>query len=220
MANNLDELSINTRPEGVDTRVIAKRIPAEVGIGSRIFEILLWVCFVIPGLLFQLAKIRAENYFQQLEQKIQYNASQIDNYLEERVIVLKNAARLLEKSIALDKETFEKVAKARTGGMTEEERNNLGGQLNSAFGSIMVAVESYPELQTHQELAAVIKQNLLLQQQISAARTLYNDSVNQWNASIFQWPARQIVAAKNGYTTRIPFAAEEAVREMAKETLF
>lgn len=220
MANNLDELSINIRPEGVDTRVIAKRIPVEVGVGSRIFEILLWVCFIIPGLIFQLAKIRAENYFQQLEQKIQYNASQIDNYLEERVIVLKNAARLLEKSIALDKETFEKVAKARTSGMTEEERNNLGGQLNSAFGSIMVAVESYPELQAHKELAAVIKQNLLLQQQISAARTLYNDSVNQWNASIFQWPARQIVAAKNGYTTRIPFAAEEAVREMAKETLF
>ena len=88
MANELDELSTEyIREEGLDTNVIAKKIPVTVGIGSKIFEALLWIP-IIPGLIFQLMKVKADNHFQQLQQKIQHNASQIDNYLEQRVIVL------------------------------------------------------------------------------------------------------------------------------------
>ena len=50
MANQLDELNPEIRDEGLDTNVIAKKIPAEVGAGSKFFEIMLWVCGIIPGL--------------------------------------------------------------------------------------------------------------------------------------------------------------------------
>ena len=102
MANMLDELNPEIREEGLDTNVIAKKIPTKVGFGSTIFEILLWVLGIIPGVIFLFKKIKAKNYFMQLEQKIQRNASQIDNYLEQRVIVLQNCARLLDKAIDLD----------------------------------------------------------------------------------------------------------------------
>ena len=46
-----------------------------------IFEICLWVCGILPGVIFQIMKIKAKNYFQQLQQKIQAEASNIDNYL-------------------------------------------------------------------------------------------------------------------------------------------
>ena len=69
MANQLDELGTDVREEGLDARVIAKRLPAKVGVGSLIFEIALWVCGIIPGLVFLFKKIKAKNYFQQLEQK-------------------------------------------------------------------------------------------------------------------------------------------------------
>ena len=39
MANQLDELNPLVREEGLDTNVIVKKIPAEVGVGSKIFEI-------------------------------------------------------------------------------------------------------------------------------------------------------------------------------------
>ena len=90
MANELDELNPEILKEGLETNVIAKRIPAEVGVGSKIFEILLWVCGILPGLLFLLMKVNAKEHFDQLQQKIQRNASQIDNYLEQRVMVLQN----------------------------------------------------------------------------------------------------------------------------------
>lgn len=219
MANQLDELSGDIREEGLETNVIAKRIPATVGVGSTIFEILLWVCGIIPGVIFLIMKVKAKNYLQQLEQKIQHNASQIDNYLEQRVVVLQNCARLLDKAIDLDKSTFESIARYRSGA-GDEARNAVSGQIDDLSRSISIAVENYPDLKAHNEIADAMKQNMYLQREITAARELYNDTVNAWNRAIFSWPTKQIVAAKNGYTTRLPFIASKEIKEKANDVFF
>ena len=222
MANQLDELNPEVREEGLDTNVIVKKIPAEVGAGSKFFEIMLWVCGILPGLIFLFMKISAQKHFDQLQQKIQRNASQIDNYLEQRVMVLQNCARLLEKAIDLDKSTFENIAKFRSGsaGDSDAARNELGGQIETISRSVNVAFENYPELQAHREIADAMQQNMYLQREITAARELYNDTINQWNRDIFEWPTKKIVAAKNGYTTRIPFVASKEIKEKAKSVFF
>ena len=65
-----------------------------------------------------------------------------------------------------------------------------------------------------------MQQNSYLQKEITAARSLYNDTVAQWNASLYEWPTKQIVAARAGYTTRIPFTASAAVKEQARQNFF
>ena len=220
MANMLDELSPEVREEGLDTHVIAKRIPVTVGPGSLIFEILLWVLGIIPGVIFLIMKVKAKNHFQKLEQKIQRDASQIDNYLEQRVMVLQNCARLLDKAIDLDKSTFENIAKYRSGSSDDDARNALGGKIDAMSRDINIAVENYPDLKAHREIADAMQQNMYLQREITAARELYNDTVNEWNKDIFAWPTKKIVAAKNGYTTRIPFVASQEIKERAKEVFF
>lgn len=219
MANQLDELGTESREEGLEIRVIAKRIPAKVGAGSVIFEIALWLLGIIPGLVFLFKKIKAKNYFQQLEQKIQHNASQIDNYLEQRVIVLQNCARLLDKAIDLDKSTFETIAKYRSGA-SDEDRNEVAGKIDALSRNVNLAFENYPDLRAHNEIEDAMKQNMYLQREITAARELYNDTVNTWNRDIFAWPTKMIVAARNGYTTRLPFIASEEMKQKAKEVLF
>ncbi len=221
MANQLDELNPEVREEGLDTNVIAKKIPAEVGFGSTLFEIILWICGIIPGLVFLFKKISAEKHFDQLQQKIQRNASQIDNYLEQRVVVLQNCARLLDKAIDLDKSTFESIAKHRGGTVDSDSvRNELGGKIESVSRDIKIAYENYPELAAHKEIADAMQQNMYLQREITAARELYNDTVNEWNRDIFAWPTKKIVAAKKGYTTRIPFAASKEIKEQARGVFF
>lgn len=222
MANQLDELNPEVREEGLDTNVIVKKIPAEVGVGSTIFQIILWICGIIPGLIFLFMKINAQKHFDQLQQKIQRNASQIDNYLEQRVVVLQNCARLLDKAIDLDKSTFENIAKYRSGNVQDVDaaRNTLGGEIERVSRNINVAVENYPDLQAHREIADAMQQNMYLQREITAARELYNDTINEWNKDIFAWPTKKIVAAKNGYTTRIPFAASKEIKEQAKSVFF
>lgn len=222
MANQLDELNPEVREEGLDTAVIFKKIHAEVGVGSKIFEVMLWVLGIIPGLIFLFMKISAQKHFDQLQQKIQRNASQIDNYLEQRVMVLQNCARLLDKAIDLDKDTFENIARYRSGnvGDIDAARNEAGSQIDGVARSINVAVESYPDLAAHREIADAMQQNMYLQREITAARELYNDTVDRWNRDIFAWPTKKIVAAKNGYTTRIPFAASKEIKEQAKGVFF
>ena len=222
MANQLDEMNPQILDEGLDTNVIAKKLPAEVGFGSTLFEILLWVCGILPGLIFLFMKISAQKHFDQLQQRIQRDASQIDNYLEQRVMVLQNCARLLDKAIDLDKSTFENIAKYRSGnaGDVDAARNELGTSIDNISRSINVAVESYPELAAHKEIQDAMQQNMYLQREITAARELYNDTINQWNKDIFAWPTKKIVAAKNGYTTRIPFVASKEIKEQAKGVFF
>ena len=222
MANQLDELNPEVREEGLDTNVIFKKIPVEVGFGSKFFEVMLWVLGILPGVIFLFMKTNAQKHFDQLQQQIQRNASQIDNYLEQRVMVLQNCARLLDKAIDLDKSTFENIAKYRAGngGDADAVRNEVGGQIENIARNIHVAVESYPELAAHREIADAMQQNMYLQREITAARELYNDTINEWNKDIFAWPTKMIVAAKNGYTTRIPFVASQEIKEKAKSVFF
>ena len=221
MANQLDELNPEVREEGVDTNVIVKKLPATVGVGSTIFQVILWICGILPGVIFLFMKISAQKHFDQLQQKIQRNASQIDNYLEQRVMVLQNCARLLDKAIDLDKDTFTNIAKYRSGNTdADEARNAVGDQIENISRSINVAVEKYPDLRAHNTIQDAMQQNMYLQREITAARELYNDTINEWNKDIFAWPTKMIVAAKRGYTTRIPFAASKEIKEQARSVFF
>ena len=225
MANQLDELDGPIMEEGRDVNVIAKKVPAKVGVGSTIFEVLLWILGIIPGVIFTFMKINAKKYFQQLEQKIQHDASQIDNYLENRVVILSNAAKLVEKAIDLDKSTYADIAALRSGGQVvkqgdDEARNAVSTQLDNASRQFNMVMERYPELQSHQEIQDALQQNSYLQREITAARELYNDTVNQWNAQIFAWPTKAIVAAREGYTTRIPFIASKEIKDRARDVFF
>ena len=218
MANELDEVTGPVNAEGRDVNVIAKQVPVTVGTGSKVFEIVLWFLPlpIIGGLIWLYKKRKAADYLQKLQQKIQHDASQIDNYLEQRVMILQNVARLLDKSINLDKETFVEVAKARG----NNNLNEQGAAVENINKAINVAIEAYPDLKAHNEIADAMQQNSYLQREITAARETYNDTVATWNREIQEWPTKRIVAAKAGYTTRIPFTASAEVKAAARGVFF
>ncbi len=220
MANELDEMTGPVNQEGRDINVIERQIPVKVGVGSTIFQVILWI-FIIPGIIFLFMKINAQKYLRQLQQKLQHNASQIDNYLEQRVVILQNVVGIVEKSIDLDKDVMKTVAAYR-GGVhpNEETRSEISSQLDGAMRSINIAFEAYPELKAHRTLADAMQQNSYLQKEITAAREVYNDTVLRWNQDIFEWPTKMIVAAKAGYTTRIPFSTSREIKEQARAKFF
>jgi LemA protein len=220
MGNELDEMNGPVNQQGRDINVIEKQIPVKVGFGSTLFEIMLWVLGILPGLIFLFMKIGAGNYFRKLQQKIQADASEIDNYLEQRVQILQNVARLVEDSIDLDKDVMKAVAAFRGGAHADGDRNIVSGQLDHAFGRLFPQVEAYPDLKAHATIADAMRQNSYLQKEITATRTLYNDTVNIWNSDLFDWPTKMIVAARAGYKTRIPFTASTETKALARSTFF
>ena len=145
MANELDELSGPTMEEGRDVNVIAKQIEVKVGGGSKFFDIMWWFLPpIIGGIVWTIMKVKAKNHFQQLQQKLQHDASQIDNYLEQRVQILKNCAQLLDKAIDLDKDTFTKIAmyRSKSGAEGDAARNELATQIENIGRSVNIAFEN------------------------------------------------------------------------------
>lgn len=220
MANELDEMTGPVNEAGRDVHVIEKQVAVKTDWRSTLFQIFLWVCLIIPGVVFSIKKIKARSYLQRLQQKIQHDASTIDNYQVQRVVVLENAAKILDKAVDLDKTTFAEIAKYRSGNMSDTDRNELQSKLESIDRKINIAFENYPELKSHQAIADCMQQNRYLQQEITAAREAYNDTVMQWNSAIFEWPTKMIVAAKAGYTTRIPFSASKEMKDKSESVLF
>ena len=127
----------------------------------------------------------------------------------------------MNKAIQLDRETYTMIAKYRSGIPGDKnDPNMLQTDLDNIFSRISFTMENYPQLQAHDQINQAIQQNRILQAEISAARNQYNDLVTVWNKEIFSWPTKQIVAAKQGYHTRIPFAASTEIRKQAKDVFF
>ena len=220
MANELDEMTGPVNKEGRDINVIEKQLKVEMTTGLKVLNVMVWVpgfiLLFIPPLVWLFKKAKAKEHFQKLQQKIQHDASQIDNFLEQRVMILQNVARLLDKAIDLDKSTFTEIAKNRSAG-------NLNGTaegIESINKAINVSLEAYPDLRAHGEIADAMQQNSYLQREITAAREVYNDTVAQWNRDIQTWGSYKYVAARDGYTTRIPFTTSAEIKEAARGTFF
>ena len=222
MANELDETNVEINEQGRDINVIQKQLEVTKTTGDKVFEIILWVLLIIPGIVFWFKKKGAKERLDQQQQRIQAAASQIDNYMEQRVQILKNCAKLLDKSVNLDTNLLTKIAAYRGGVNPENDtvRNQISENIETINRAINVAVENYPNIKAHDQINEAMQQNAYLQKEITAARDLYNDSVLKWNKMIFDWPTYKIVAAENHYTSRIPFTASKEVKEEARGTFF
>lgn len=245
--NPLDEMTGPVNPAGREVRVIERQLPVTVGIGSTLFEIavyasgfvaalvvqvavasrwpawggaVLWVAAFAPALIYTLMKVSAGNAFMRLQQSIQASASTIGNYQEQRFQILKNVAALVRQSIDLDKDVMKAVAAYRGGGSPEARLNGNDAALSMGFGHLFPQVEAYPELRAHAQIAEAMRQNSYLQREITAARDLYNQKILLWNTEVYRWPVRQIVAARRGFTTRVPFQVSDEAREGAGQTFF
>ena len=158
--------------------------------------------------------------FMQLEPKIQTAASDLGNYQDKRYRILIVVADLVKRSTGLDEDVMKAVAAYRSGTVTGDGLVRNAEALSRAFSYLVPHVEAYPELKSQAIIAEAIRQDHSLQADITAARAHYNDKVLQWNRDIFVWPVYQIVAARQGYTTRIPFIASAEVIEGSKKAFF
>lgn len=250
MGNILDETKGPFNDEGREVRVIDKRIPVTIDFFSVLFEIFVWaigfviailiilackkdiseiavvvllLCAFIPGIAYTISKLHAKNYFMRLEQEVQNAASEVGNYQDERFHVLSDVADLVKKSIELDTKVMLAVAAYRSGatrGTTGEQINANQELFNRAYMSLMPRIEAYPELKSHALIAEAMRQDRSLYEDVRSARTLYNETVLTWNRELFVWPVQQIVAARSGFTTRIPFTASIEVIEGSKKRFF
>lgn len=204
MANELDEITGTVNESGRDINVIDKQLTPKVGAGTWICVVLMFLT-IIGGIIYLVLRMKKDSYFKKLQQKIQHNASEIDNYLDQRVQVLQNLSSIVKQTANLDKEVFKSVAASRAGLQQDANgdilRNQRQEQIDTAYRGLALAVENYPDIKAHESYQKAIDQNLYLQREITSSRSLYNDTIAQWNKTIYDWPLGRIIANKNQYTS-------------------
>ena len=195
-----------------------KKKPEITG-GTKAFQVIMWCLLIIPGIVLAAKKKKAEANLMALEQKIQHDASQIDNYLEQRVVILENLSALINKEMAFEKDALATLSGYK-GGIKADDLSSAADNITNAENQIRSVFDDHPELLSNSGIAKAMRDNDYLQREITAAREVYNDSINEWNAAIFKWPSYTIVAAKKGYTTKIPFTTSREIRSKARSVMF
>ena len=142
------------------------------------------------------------NQLVQLRENVKNGWSQIDVQLKRRYDLIPNLVETAKGYMAHEKDTLEKVIKARqqaidASGLKNkaEAENFLTGTLRSLFA----VAENYPNLKADQQMIRLQEELTSTENRIAFARQYYNDEVNRLNTAVQMFPS-SLVANMGGFS--------------------
>ena len=140
----------------------------------------------------------------------------VDAVLKKRFDLIPNLISSVQQYMSHEKELLEKITQWRSQAMkpniSDETKIELDQKMSSALGSIMVAVENYPDLKANENIMHLQRTLTEVEAQISAARRAYNQAVTDYNNSIEMFPTN-IMANMMRFTRKAVFETAETERK-------
>jgi len=140
----------------------------------------------------------------------------VDTQLKKRYDLIPNLVASVSKYMEHEKSILTEVTKLRSEAnkpnISDEHKIALDQKITSALGSIMVAVESYPELKANENVMHLQHSLNEIEEQISAARRAYNQAVTDYNNALEMVPTN-FMASAMGYTKKAVFEITEGERK-------
>ena len=140
----------------------------------------------------------------------------VDTVLKKRYDLIPNLVASVKQYMQHEKSLLEEVTKLRSEAMKPEisdaQKIALDAKVTSALGSIMVAVENYPELKANENVMHLQHTLHEVEEQISAARRAYNQAVTDYNNAIEMVPTNFMASLIN-YKRKQVFEIVESERK-------
>jgi LemA protein len=140
----------------------------------------------------------------------------VDTQLKKRYDLIPNLIASVSKYMEHEKSILENVTKLRAEAnrpnISNEHKMALDTKISAALGSIMVAVENYPELKANENVMHLQHTLNEVEAQISAARRAYNQAVTDYNNALEQIPTNFMANAMN-YSKKDVFEISESERK-------
>ena len=140
----------------------------------------------------------------------------VDTVLKKRYDLIPNLVASVSKYMEHEKSLLQEVTKLRAEAnrpnLSDGEKISLDAKISSALGSIMVAVENYPELKANENVMHLQHTLHEVEEQISAARRAYNQAVTDYNNAIEMIPTNFMASLMN-YKRKDVFAIVEEHRQ-------
>ncbi|MEA3331917.1 MAG: LemA family protein [Campylobacterota bacterium] len=140
----------------------------------------------------------------------------VDTVLKKRYDLIPNLVATVSKYMQHEKSLLTEVTKLRAeanrSNISDEQKIALDAKVSSALGSIMIAVENYPDLKANENVIHLQHSLNEVEEQISAAIRTYNQAVTDYNNAIEMVPTNFMASAMN-YSRKEVFKIIESERK-------
>lgn len=140
----------------------------------------------------------------------------VDTQLKKRYDLIPNLVASVSKYMEHEKSLLTEVTKLRAEAnkpnISDEHKIALDAKVTSALGSIMIAVENYPDLKANENVMHLQRSLNEVEEQIAASRRAYNQAVTDYNNAIEMIPTNIMASAMN-YKRKEVFEITEGERK-------
>jgi LemA protein len=138
--------------------------------------------------------------------------SGIDVQLKRRHDLVPNLVETVKGYATHESQVFEKATKARAEAMSARsvgDTSKAEQKLSGALTDLRAVAENYPQLRATENFQQLSRNLSELEDEIQAARRIYNSNVQSYNTSIQQFPG-SVIASWSNFTAREYFEIEDA----------
>ena len=140
----------------------------------------------------------------------------IDVLLKKRYDLIPQLVRTVKGYMQHERSLLQEITEARaravSGRLSDDEQVLLDNTVSKMLGTVMVAVENYPDLKADKHFMYLQRTMTEVEEQIYAARRAYNAAVEAFNNAVEMFPT-SIIASMMGYKTRNFFEISEDQRK-------
>jgi LemA protein len=149
--------------------------------------------------------------------------AQIDVQLRRRTDLIPNLVEVVKDYLSYEQETLTLVVEARNNAVAARDQGREAtiaaeGLLSGALGKLFALSESYPELKSNENVAALQDELSATENKIAAARRHYNDSARSLNTAVESFPSN-LVAGHFNFRKSAYFEVPDEARAPVKVDL-
>lgn len=145
------------------------------------------IIVVIALLIIIMYIISKKNNMVKLSKKCEQAISNIDVFLTKRYDTLTKLSEVVKGYTKYEKDTLIEISKIRAN-MTINEIKKYNSKLDDEYNKINIIVEKYPELKADKQYLKLQEQIIDCEDNLAAARRIYNSDVNDYNNYILKFP--------------------------------
>jgi LemA protein len=185
----------------------------------------LWIALGVLGVLVLAALmvfgsyVGARNQMVAKDQNVKSMWSEVDVQMQRRADLIPNLVQTVKGFTKEESTVFGDIANARAGMLNAQgpsAKIAANGRLDSALGRLLLLTENYPQLRSSEQFMRLQDELAGTENRIGVARKRYNDSIQEYNTFILQFP-NNIWAGIAGFKENTAyFTASPAAKEVPK----
>lgn len=172
--------------------------------------------FLIALIIVAIILVLLYNFLVGKKNQVENIYASVDTLLKKRFDLIPSLVATVQEAMKHEKSTLTEITQLRSDAMkpnvSSDQMASMDSKLSSLLGSIMVAVEDYPELKANENTLNLQHSLNEIEEQLSAARRAYNQVVTDYNNAIEMFPT-SILAGYMRYARKQVFVITQSEKK-------